>query len=281
MRKTPRQLIARGGVYGLLGVLLAYAFFPVLWMLSTSIKTNLAAYDTPPQWIPSPATLDNYINLWGASSDFGTFFKNTLITSTGSALLSMVVATLSGYAFSRLRFPLKRAVLLGILTTQMFPSVVILISLFVVFRQLGLMDSYLGLILSFTTFSVPFSVWMMKGFCDSVPSEIEEAALIDGCTRLGALRRVVIPIISPGLLAVGLFAFLDGWNSLVFPMALTTSAEMRTIAPGMLMAFAGQFKQDWAGMMAASAVVTIPVIVIFIFLQKYLVEGLSAGAVKG
>jgi len=255
--------------------------FPAYWLFSSSFKTNLAAYMTPPQWFPMPATVENYINLTVGYTDFITYVRNSLITCTATAILAMVVASLAGYAISRLRFRGKRPLLLAILSTQMFPHVLILISLYVMYRQLGLINTYLGLIISFTTFAVPFSVWMMKGFFDSIPSEIEEAALIDGCTRLGALRRVVLPLVSPGLLAVSLFSFLDGWNNLLYPLTLATSVDVRTIPPGLLLSFLGQFKHDWAGMMAASVVVTVPVMIIFIFLQRFLVRGLTAGAVKG
>jgi multiple sugar transport system permease protein len=209
------------------------------------------------------------------------YLRNSITTGIATSLLATAGATLAGYALSRLTFPGKRPLLLGILATQMFPHVLILISLYVMYRELNLMDTHYGLVLAFTTFAVPFSVWMMKGFFDSVPGEIEEAALIDGCTKLGALRRVVLPIVSPGLLAVGLFSFLDAWNNLLYPLTLATSNEVRTVPPGMLLSFLGQFKQDWGGMMAASVVVTVPTTIFFIFLQRYLVQGLTAGAVKG
>jgi multiple sugar transport system permease protein len=255
--------------------------FPAYWLFSSSFKTNLAAYVTPPQWFPMPATLENYVNLTVGYTDFITYVRNSLITCVATAILAMVVASLAGYAISRLRFRGKRPLLLAILSTQMFPHVLILISLYVMYRQLGLINTYLGLIISFTTFAVPFSVWMMKGFFDGIPSEIEEAALIDGCTRLGALRHVILPLVAPGLLAVSLFSFLDGWNNLLYPLTLATSVDVRTIPPGLLLSFLGQFKHDWAGMMAASVVVTVPVMIIFVFLQRFLVRGLTAGAVKG
>ncbi len=255
--------------------------FPVYWLVSASFKTNLAAYATPPQWWPQPATLENYANLATGYTEFFTYVRNSLITCVATALLAMGIASLAGYAVSRLRFPGKRPLLLSILATQMFPHVLILISLYVMFRQFRLMNTHLGLILSFTTFAVPFSVWMMKGFFDGVPHEIEEAALIDGCTRLGAFRRVALPLVAPGLLAVSLFSFLDGWNNLLYPLTLATSVEVRTIPPGLLLSFLGQFKHDWAGMMAAAVVVTVPVTVVFILLQRFLVQGLTAGAVKG
>ncbi len=249
--------------------------------MSSSFKTNLAAYTTPPQWFPDPATLENYANLTTGYTDFVMYVRNSFITCIATAVLAMLIASLAGYAISRLRFPGKRPLLLAILSTQMFPHVLILISLYVMYRQMGLINTHVGLIIAFTTFAVPFSVWMMKGFFDGIPSEIEEAALIDGCTRLGALRHVVLPLVAPGLLAVSLFSFLDGWNNLLYPLTLATSVDVRTIPPGLLLSFLGQFKHDWAGMMAASVTVTVPVMIIFVFLQRFLVRGLTAGAVKG
>jgi multiple sugar transport system permease protein len=262
-------------------VVMVPVLFPVYWLFASSFKTNLDSYSTPPQWWPTTITIENYVNQTQGYADFSLYVRNSLITCVSTAILAMVVASLAGYAISRLRFPGKRPLLLAILATQMFPHVLILISLYVMYRQLGLTNTYGGLIIAFTTFAVPFSVWMMKGFFDSIPSEIEEAALIDGCTRVGALRHVVLPLVSPGLLAVSLFSFLDGWNNLLYPLTLATSTEVRTIPPGLLLSFLGQFKHDWAGMMAASVVVTIPVMFIFIFLQRFLVRGLTAGAVKG
>lgn len=281
MSGSTRRRINRVLIYALTLAVMVPLLFPAYWLLSTSFKTNLAAYSTPPQWWPHPATVENYVRLATGSTNFGMYVRNSLIVCTATAVLAMVVASLAGYAISRLRFPGKRGLLLTILATQMFPSVLILISLYVMYRQFHLINTHIGLILSFTTFAVPFSVWMMKGFFDAIPAEIEEAALIDGCTRLGSMRLVALPLASPGLLAVGLFSFLDGWNNLLYPLTLATSTDVRTIPPGLMLSFLGQFKDDWAGMMAASVVVTVPVMIIFTFLQRYLVAGLTAGAVKG
>ncbi len=276
-----RRMLRRALLYVVVVIIMLPLVFPIYWLLMSSFKSNLETYVTPPQWLPAIPTLENYVNLATGYTDFAMYVRNSLITCTATSILAMVVASLAGYAVSRLRFPGKRPLLLAILSTQMFPHVLILISLYVMYRQFSLIDSHVGLIIAFTTFAVPFSVWMMKGFFDSIPSEIEEAALIDGCTRLGALRHVVLPLVAPGLLAVSLFSFLDGWNNLLYPLTLATSVDARTIPPGLLLSFLGQFKHDWAGMMAASVVVTVPVMVIFVFLQRFLVRGLTAGAVKG
>ncbi len=280
-RKSVQDRLWLVATYLLLFLLLAILFFPVFWMLSTSLKPVDEVYSIPPRWLPSRLTLENYVKLFSGYVPFTLYMRNSAITCAFTSLLATTGATLAAYALSRLRFPGKRPYLLAILATQMFPHVLLLLSLYVSYRELGIYDTHFGLIIAFTTFAIPFSVWMMKGFFDSVPVEIEEAALIDGCTRLQSLRLVVIPSVVPGLMAVGLFSFLEAWNNLLYPLTLATSNEVRTLPPGLLLSFLGQFKQDWGGMMAASVVVTIPTTLVFIFLQRYLVQGLTAGAVKG
>ncbi len=281
MRKSVNDAIWRVLTYILLFLILGLMFFPVYWMLSTSFKVVSEVYQIPPLWLPTTWTFENYIKLFSGYVPFPLYLRNSVISCLATSLLATSGATLAAYALSRLRFPAKRPYLLAILATQMFPHVLLLLSLYVTYRELKLYDTLIGLIIAFTTFAIPFSVWMMKGFFDSVPVEIEEAALIDGCTRMQALRIVVLPSVVPGLLAVGLFSFLEAWNNLLYPLTLATSNQVRTLPPGLLLSFLGQFKQDWGGMMAASVVVTIPTTIVFIFLQRYLIQGLTAGAVKG
>jgi len=281
LSKSAQERLWKLLTYVLLIFLLGVLFFPVFWMISTSLKIPGEVYQIPPRWIPSTPTIENYTRLFGGYVPFPMYLRNSVIACLATSLLATAGATLAAYALSRLRFPGKRPYLLSILATQMFPLVLLLLSLYVIYQELGIYDTLFGLVIAFTTFAVPFSIWMMKGFFDSVPVEIEEAALIDGCTRMQALRMVVLPSVVPGLLAVGLFSFLEAWNNLLYPLTLATSNEVRTIPPGLLLSFLGQFKQDWGGMMAASVVVTIPTTIIFIFLQRYLVQGLTAGAVKG
>jgi multiple sugar transport system permease protein len=162
----------------------------------------------------------------------------------------------------------------------MFPVVVLLTPLYILYLKSGMINTYFGLVVVFTAFTIPFCIWMLKGFIDTVPRELDEAAIIDGCSRLGTLRRVILPLISPGMLATAVFAFLDAWNNLLFPMTLTTDVSMKTLPPGMVMAFGGEFKHDWSGMMATSIMVALPVVLLFMSLRKYLVEGLTTGSVK-
>jgi len=267
--------------YVVLVAILIFAFFPIFWMLSTSFKPNHLAFSIPPKWVPKPFILDSYKKQITDRGGFVVFFKNGVIVSLSVTILTVIVAIFSGYSFSRFRFKGQKTIFLLILATQMFPYVLIVISLYVMFRNLGLLNTYPGLILSLTTLSLPFSIWMMKGFCDTVPKEVEEAALVDGSSKIGILIRIVIPMILPGMIAVALFSFLVAWNNLLFSLTLSLRNDMLTIPPGFLMTYVGEFQYRWSDMCAGSVLVSVPVIVIFIFFQKYLVAGLTAGSVKG
>lgn len=268
-------------LYLILLVLLIYAFFPTFWLLSTSIKSQLEAFSNPPTWWPHAPTLHSYQILPADQQGFVTYFKNSLIVSIGTTLLTLLAAVPGGYVLSRFHFRGTRALLLVILATQMFPYVTILISLYTLFRQLHMLNTYPALVLSFTTFSLPFSIWMIKGFCDTMPTDLEDAARVDGSSRLRTLWSVVIPIIIPGVVAVGFFSFLNSWNELLFALTLTSSPDMRTIPAGFVLTYIGEFQDRWPDMMAASVVVALPIVILFTLFQKQLVSGLMAGAVKG
>lgn len=269
-------------IIGIVGVISAFwTLFPMYWMLSTSLKENLEVFWNPPTIWPTHLTFASYINLNNDIAPIPAFFRNSVITSAGTVVVAVILAVFAGYALSRLRFRFRRHTLIGILMTQMFPLVVLLIPLYLVYVKAHLINTYLGLILAFTSFTLPFGIWMIKGFVDSVPVEIEEAAMVDGCNRFQAMRIVVFPLIIPGVVATAVFAFLDAWNNLLFPLTLVNELTMKTLPPGMILAFGGEFKHDWSGMMAASMLVTIPVVLGFILIQRYLVEGLTGGAVKG
>lgn len=258
-----------------------FVFFPTFWMLSTSLKPNKDAFEMPPHWIPRTWTLENFRDQLEDRGGFVVYVRNGILVSVATTLVTTVIAVPAGYAFARLRFRGKRALLVAILASQMFPPVVIVITLYMLYGQLHLLDTYLGLVLSFTSYSLPFSVWMMRGFCETVPEEIEEAAFVDGCSRLAILWRVVVPLIKPGMVAVGLFSFLHAWNNLIFALSLTSSPDKRTIPPGFLLTYVGEFQYRWGEMFAGAVIVTVPTVILFIGLQRFLVRGLTAGAVKG
>ncbi|WP_218012835.1 carbohydrate ABC transporter permease [Virgibacillus ndiopensis] len=260
---------------------LLWTLFPIYWMLVTSLKRDMDVFDAIPTLWPEGLNIQSYIELINGENPIYGYFINSVITSLGTVVIAIIVATLAGYALSRLRFRFRKSILMSVLVTQMFPLVVLLIPIYLLFVQTNLLNTYLGLILGFTSFTIPFGIWMIKGFVDSIPIEIEEAAMIDGCSRFQIMKKIVIPLIVPGIVTTGIFAFMDAWNNLLFPLTLINDVGMKTLPPGMILSFAGQFKHDWSGMMAASTIVCIPVVMVFIFLQRYLVEGLTGGSVKG
>lgn len=270
----------RLALYLLAAALLAFALLPIVWMLFTSLKTRTEVFGAPGRLLPTVWTLAAYRNVL-RTTPFLTYFSNSVIVNVAASLITVVLATLAGYSFSRFRIRGKSAIMLSILAMQMFPSTVLLIALYVAFRNLGLLNTYTALILSYITHGLPFSIWMMRGFTDAVPVDVEEAAMIDGCRRSTALLRVVVPMMMPGMVAVALFAFLSGWNDLVWALTLTTSPSMRLIPPGFVLTYVGQFETYWNQLMAGSVMVSLPTILVFTFLQRYLVQGLTAGAVKG
>ena len=268
-------------IVAILVVFLVWTLFPIYWMFITSIKETVHVFDLPPEIFPSSPTFEHYLGLDQGSIKVSVFFMNSVINSIGTVLLAIVLAVLAAYALSRVKFRFRKAVSVGILTTQMFPLVVLLIPLYLLYKNLRLLNTYQGLILAFTSFTLPFSIWMLKGFIDSVPIEVEESAFMDGCTRLQILTKILLPLIIPGVVATGVFAFLDAWNNLLFPLMLVSQPSMKTLPPGMILAFAGEFKHDWGGMMATSVIVSLPVVVAFVVVQRFLVEGLTRGAIKG
>src|SRR5690606_5380169 len=205
---------------------------------------------------------------------------NSVIVSVATALLTVIVSAYTAYSFAKFRYRGRRSLMYLILASQMFPQALLLITLYAVFSAYGLLNTYGALVLSFTTFTLPLCVWMLKGFFDTIPDEIIEAARMDGASRWQALHRIVLPLAGPGLVAAGLFAFVRGWNDFIFALTLT-GPEKQTLPPGLVNTYIGEHTTAWAELMAASLVVSLPVVVAFIALQRFLVGGLVGGAVKG
>jgi multiple sugar transport system permease protein len=255
-----------------------FNLLPFVFMLFTSLKTDQEAYAIPPTFWPEQATLDAYtqVIVW---SDFPRYFMNSTIVSLGTALLSTVLGALAGYGFSRFNFRGRGSYMGLILATQLLPGVLLVGPYFKLLAAIGLYNTYLGLILAFTTITLPFSAWMLKGFIDTVPEEMDHAALVDGCTPLGAFTQVVLPVIAPGMVATIVFAFLLAWGDLLWALVLTSGDDMAMVTLG-LSRLVTQFRIIWPQLMAGSVIASVPCMVLYLALQNYLVKGLTAGAVK-
>ena len=251
---------------------------PVLWMLSTSFKPAEVTFAVPPVWLPSPATLQNYRNIW-THYPLARYFANSLIVVGCSTVIAVVVAALTGYGVTRFRLRGRGTLATFLLMGQMFPSVMLVIPYFRILREYHLIDTYAGLILVFVSFTVPFSSWMMIGYFRSIPRELDYAAAIDGCTPWQAFRLVILPLTLPGLAATAIYSFLQGWNEFIFPLVLTTTERTRTLAVGIGL-MVGEYRTAWNDLMAASVVGSLPLIAGFLLLQRYFISSLTAGAVK-
>ena len=266
--------------YATLLLFSAYCLFPFLWMVDTALKPLAAIRSVHPTFFIAAPTLDHFRSVL-LGSPFLIYFRNSLVVGLAATLFTLIVSIFSAYALSRwARLGAVRAVGGALLVSQMIPGVLLLVPLYILMRDLGLLSTYWALILVYCTFSVPLCSFMLKGFFDAVPAEIEEAAEMDGCSRPRFLVRVLLPLCGPGLLATGAFAFIHAWNEFMFGYVLINNDNFRTLTPG-IMLFRGEYVTDWGSLMAASALAVIPVALGFVYLQRFLVEGLSAGAVKG
>ena len=274
--RTRRRLVDRGLdalTWLVLGVMLA----PVLWLVAASLQTD-GQLSNGTMDLLQP-TFSAFRDMWD-SVDFERYFINSLIIVTLAATLATAFSASAGYALSRFRFRGKALVSLVLLLTQTFPLVMVIPPIYRIMGQLGLTDNLYGLIIIYTAFNIAFATFLMQSFLDGVPKDLEEAAMIDGCTRLAALRRVILPLTLPGMGATVAFVFTAAWSELLFGLMLINSESQKTFSVGLL-TFIGKFAVDWGQMMAASVLALIPVCLFFLFLQRYLVTGLTAGAVKG
>lgn len=253
--------------------------FPFLWMISTSIKTPDQVYSSPPIWVPSKISMENYIHIWKETL-FSKWFLNSLIVAFFTTVFSLGLSITSSYSISRLRFRGQKTFTIWLLYTQMIPHIFILLPLFIVMRSVGLINTYASLIITNATLALPFSIWMLKGYFDTIPRDLEDAARIDGCGRFGAMVRIILPLSAPGIVAVALYVFIVAWQEYMFSLTFARSTTMRTLPVGIAMML-GDTRVLWGRLMSASVLTTIPVAIAFVFLQKYLVEGMTAGGIKG
>jgi multiple sugar transport system permease protein len=261
-------------------VALIFLLFPILWMFLTSFKDNLAIYKMPPEWVPQNPTIGNYMKLLNDKL-FMTYYMNNFIIAGITTVCTVIVSVLGGYSFSRYKFRGSDGILIAFLSTQMMPVVGIIIALYTTYKTMHILNTKFGLVLALMSATVPFCMFLMKGFFDDIPKALEEAAFIDGCGRLHALIRVILPLSSSGIVAIALYTFLLSWDDYLYCLTLISSDKLRTLSTGISLRYLGELSYDWGRVMTVSVMSSIPLLIAFIFLQKYMVQGLTAGAVKG
>ncbi|AKR56813.1 ABC transporter permease [Youhaiella tibetensis] len=267
-------------VFGLTLLLIGfYLFFPIYWMVTSSLKGNAELYRVIPTWFPQEFTLAHY---WSAiaESKLLTYLTNSLITSGSSATINTLLALYAGYSFAKYRYFGRQPVMLFMLSAQMFPFGLLLISLYPTMSNLGLLDTRPGLILSYIVFALPVATYMLYSYFTQVPDELIDAARADGASDLRIFHTIIMPISIPPIVTVFLYSFMWSWNDLLYSMTIIVSDDKRTIGPGLLLTYLNETNADWGGAMAASLMVSLPIVVAFMFLQRYFIQGVTAGAVK-
>lgn len=267
--------------YAALVVILIFLLFPVYWMVVTALKTNMEAYLYPPTMMPKNPTLASFKSLLTVNNQFFVYYKNNFIVSGFSAVISTFIALISGYALSRFHFKWNAWILAALMSSQMFPVVSRMISLYGLLGKVHLINTRTGLVLAIVAAQVPFCVMLMSSFYDAIPRELEEAATVDGSKRFQTLFQVIIPLVKPGIVAVGIYSFLMTWDDYLHAATLIQSDQLRTLSVGIALRYLGELSYDWSLVNAISVVGALPMILLFIFFQKYMVKGLVAGAVKG
>jgi multiple sugar transport system permease protein len=275
MRKvTPKKIATMAGAY-----FIAWIFiYPYINMFFTSVKTHEEVFAIPSTHIPKVFQWRNYIDLWSAAPIFE-YIKSSLIISISATLLVLVVSIPAAYFISRYRFKFRGAFLLLVLATQMFSPTALIIGIFKEVDFFKLLDSYIALIILNAGFNLAFAIWLLAGFFSSIPVEIEEAAMIDGCSRVQALRKVTLPIALPGLVTAVIFTFVAAWNEFTIALTIISSNEKKPLPVG-LMSFIGAYDTTWEYLFATTIIAIVPVVILFIMIEKYLVGGLTAGSVK-
>ena len=270
-KKTVMNIIR----FGLIFLALAFFVFPLVWMISTSLKTEADAFRYPPVFLSTP-TLNNYRSV--LHSDFPKSVLNSIIICLSTVAISIVLGTPAAYALSRYHFKHKKDFAMWILSTRMAPPVAVALPMFLMMKAFHLLDSRMALVVLYTTFNLSFVIWMMRGFFEEVPRELDEAALIDGCSQLHAFIRIAVPLVAPGLVAAGIFCFIFSWNEFYYALIMTRSDAMTV--PVAVQGFIGLYGLRWGEMTAAASLATAPILAFAIATQRHLVRGLTLGAIK-
>lgn len=275
-RKTKAALIGAVIVFAVV-----YTVFPVLWLLINSFKTRLDMFAIPPIWLVSQPTLENYYQTF-VERAYLTYMANSLIVAVATTVASLVIGTMAGYALARFDYPgrMKFHLSFWILSTRMMPPIVTIVPLYIFFSTLHLLNTKTALAIAYTGFNLPFVIWMMKGYFAEIPRDLEESAMVDGDTRIGALIRIVLPLAKPGMVATAIFCLILSWNELLFALIITETTSANTLPIGIAGRIT-QYKVEWGEISAAGFAACVPIIIFAFVVQKHLVRGLSFGAVKG
>jgi ABC-type glycerol-3-phosphate transport system permease component len=266
-------------LYGLVFASLTILLLPIAWMLSTSFKPLADVFSYPPRWLPEHPTLDNYRTQFDGL--LGTYFLNSMLVGVLSALLSTLAGALAAYGLARIRFRGNAAILMFFMASLAFPIPLLMISMYLLFVQLHLLNTYAALVIGHTVIALPVAVWLLKNFFDQLPVEVEEAAYVDGASPLYTLFRIVLPMARPALAASAIFVFVTSWNELLFGLTFISSTDMRPLPAGISMSFLTEFEGAWSEMMALATMVSVPIFLLFVFFQRTFMAGVTAGAVKG
>lgn len=254
---------------------------PLFWMIRISLTPESELFELKSKSIIKIASLKSYRSLFTDRIYFFRYYLNSLIVASMTTGVCLTAGLLAGYSFSRFRYKGRNFLMQALLSSQMFPWALLLIPLFISFSKFKLINSYIGLVLAHSTFAFPLCTWILKSYFDTIPRELEESAEIDGCGKLRTLWSIILPVCLPGIVAAGIYVFLFSWNDFLFGLTLTTKDEMRILAPGIALTFIQEHRYVWGEMMAACVCVTVPLVVLFLLLQRYFIEGLTAGAMKG
>ena len=279
-----RKRLTRWGLNLALFLAMAIICLPGLWIVLNSLRPTVEIMAKPPVWIPQELNFDAYVAMFSGVGSGGipviAYFRNSIIIAVTSTVIALAIGMAGGYAFARYRFRGKSGWFLGLMLTRTVPGIALSLPLFFVYAKLGIIDTHFGLILAYVAMNVPFTVWLIDGFFRQVPRDLAEAAQIDGCTRWQAFWTVEFPLARPGIASAGIFAFLTAWNEFALASQLTRSTNSKTLPVGLL-DYTAEFTIDWRGMCALAVVMIVPALALTYAVQKHLVSGLTAGAVKG
>jgi len=274
-----RAMVGSAVAYVVSLLLVVFIGFPLLWMLVSSFKPAEQLFVSPPRLLPSTLTLDWYRNVM-LQSDAPTYFRNSLVIGAATTAICLSIGTLAAYGVTRFEFPGKRVFLIGALLSYVFPAIVLFVPIYMIINSLGLIDTLAGVVIAHTILTFPFALWMLRSFFIAIPREIDEAAWVDGASYFMTFVAIILPLALPGVFSVGVFVFVLSWNEYLFAGVLITSGSLKTIPVG-ISEFITSFDVRWGEIMAVGALATMPVIALFLSVQRFFLRGVIAGAIKG